>query len=149
MTVFCRADNLCRFQLWKAGQPKASCFPHRMSVLIRLNNLIGLSVAVRHDADRILYGYPLAVSQRKVHEENTGFLLPEVFLLVWKPSCPGDCEVGAWGMSDDQIPLANLCVCVYQRSRKNSFRSEGGEHPLVYAILDALHCIPGCHRKTP
>ena len=138
MIVFCCADNLCWFQLGKTGQPKARCFPHGMPVLIRLNNLIWLSVAVRHNAYWILYGYPLAMGKGKVHEENTGFLLPEVFLLFWKPSCPGHCKVGTWGMSDDQIPLAHLCVCVCVSAvtKEQSPFSSGRTSPCI--------CHSGC-----
>ena len=107
-----------------------------MTEFIRLNYLVGFSVATGHYPNRILYCDTLTMSQRHLHEKHTSFLLTEIFLLFWKPSCAANSQVRARWMSNNQVPLSHLCVCVSAVVNVQFPLSNGRTSPLM--------CHSGC-----
>jgi len=75
-----------------------------MSVLPRLDDLIGLAIPRRHNANRVLNRHAQRRTIDEIHEELYGLLLSAVRLLCREPPRPAYRKVVTWRMRHDQAP---------------------------------------------
>ena len=94
-----------RLQERKSLQPKTSCLGFTVSKLPGMDDLVGLANSARNDANRILERNPFYGGVHQLTNKFQRRLLPTVSLFFRKVPCTRYCEVGAWRVSDHQVPF--------------------------------------------
>ncbi len=112
------------------------------SKLIRLNYLVWLSVGCSHDTNRIFYCDSWAICRYKPHEEHSPiYSVTPPFLCLFaisvcvEPSVSAHRQVSTRWVSDNQIPLAVLCVCVFVGGGEGTVTVKEGEDIPLYMPL--------------
>lgn len=85
-------------------EPEACLFTIGVAKVVRLDDLVRLSIKSTHDANGILDDDLRDVGVDHSHEEVDTFLLSTVFTLLCEPCGAADREVGAWRECDHHIP---------------------------------------------
>lgn len=99
-------DDIRRLQKWQTFQPKACSFGFAVSKLPRLDNLIGLAPATRHQADGILNSDLRDVGVGEQHEQVYRLYL--LCLLILPPSSAADGETSARRKGNHHVPLIGI-----------------------------------------
>ena len=103
-------DDIRRLQKWKTFQPKTRSLGFAVPKLPRLDNLVGLAPATRHQADGVLYSDLRDVGIGEQHEQVYRLYLLCLFILP--PSSATDRKTSARRKGNQHVPL----IGVWQQS---------------------------------
>ena len=103
-------DDIRRLQKWQTFEPKACSLGFAVSKLPRLDNLVGLAPAARHQSDGILNSDLRDVGVGEQHEQVYRLYL--LCLLILPPSSATDGETSARRKGNHHVPL----IGVWQQS---------------------------------
>ena len=103
-------DDIRRLQEWKTFQPKTCFLGFAVPELPRLNNLVWLAPAARHQADGVLDSDLLDVGVGEQHEQVYRLYL--LCLLILPPSSTTDGETSTRRKGNHHVPL----IGVWQQS---------------------------------
>ena len=99
-------DDIRRLQEWKTFQPKTCSLGFAVPELPRLNNLVWLAPAARHQADGVLDSDLRDVGVGEQHEQVYRLYL--LCLLILPPSSTANGETSARRKSDHHVPLVGI-----------------------------------------
>ena len=99
-------DDIRRLQEWKTFQPKTCSLGFAVPELPRLNNLVWLAPAARHQADGVLDSDLWDVGVGEQHEQVYRLYL--LCLLILPPSSTANGETSARRKSDHHVPLVGI-----------------------------------------
>ena len=99
-------DDIRRLQEWKTFQPKTCSLGFAVPELPRLNNLVWLAPAARHQADGVLDSDLRDVGVGEQHEQVYRLYL--LCLLILPPSSTANGETSARWKSDHHVPLVGI-----------------------------------------
>jgi len=99
-------DDIRRLQEWKIFQPKTCSLGFAVPKLPRLDNLVGLAPATRHQADRVLDSDLRNVGIGEQHEQVYRLYL--LCLLILPPSSTANGETSARRESNHHVPLVGV-----------------------------------------
>ncbi len=99
-------DDIRRLQEWKTFQPKTCSLGFAVPELPRLDNLVWLAPATRHQADGVLDSDLRDVGVGEQHEQVYRLYL--LCLLILPPSSTANGETSARRKSDHHVPLVGI-----------------------------------------